>query len=639
MEYFSSGNFSEAGYITDTFFLIDPDGVIRYANDAVFDLLGYARSEVLNQPFHFLYNGDMFRCSYDLDTVTRNKKIISEGWRYKKDKTPLWVETRLSAIYDQEQKLAGYSCLMINRTAQKEKELAILKREERYRLMVQGVRDYAIFLLDVNGYITTWNEGAQRTKGYRENEIIGKHFSIFYTSEDLQTNKPARELEIALATGKYEEEGWRIKKNGSVFWANVIITALFNENNELIGFSKVTRDLTERKENEEVLRQSEERYRLLVEQLMDYGIFMLDEKGRISSWNEGARRIKGYNADEIIGKYFSIFYPREDILDGKPARELEIARAVGKYEEEGWRLKKNGERFWANVLITAVYNSEGQLVGYSKVTRDLTEKKHTEQALKDSSERYRILTESLQKTNKELSKANEELEQFASIVSHDLQEPLRTIKSFLQLIDLKLGEQEYDNLQVYIGKSVNAANRMKSLIQNLLQYAQLNKSAPVYAYIQVDELIETALKNLQTAVDLSSATITIEAEIKTVWGDRIQLVQVLQNLLSNSLKFVDATAPEIKLKCYESNGIPTFAVSDNGIGIAENDIHKIFEIFRRLNTKKEYPGTGIGLAICKKIVDRHQGRIWVESEKNKGTTFYFSLNSHAATGVPAYEKI
>lgn len=491
--------------------------------------------------------------------------------------------------------------------------------------MVEAVRDYAIFMLDVQGHIVTWNDGAKRIKGYSSNEITGRHFSTFYTAEDLESKKPERELKIAIATGKYEEEGWRVRKNGSVFWANVVITALFNEQNKHIGFSKVTRDLTERKETEENLRQSEERYRALVEQVTDYGIFMLDEKGRITSWNEGAKRIKGYEAREIIGKYFSIFYPEEDILNGKPAYELKVARAEGKYEEEGWRIRKDGGLFWANVVITAVYSSKGILIGFSKVTRDLTERKEAERALRDSYERYRTLANELKVTNLELSYANEELEQFTSIVSHDLQEPIRTIKSFLQLINMKLNQEQNEDLKNYISKAVDSANRMKELIQNLLHYSQLSKGEMVKEKVNVEDMVNEAIQNVKTSVDKINAEISVEMHVDDVEGDRVQLVQLIQNLLSNALKFTAAQKPKITISSFKENEHVKFAVADNGIGIAENDLNKIFEIFRRLHTK-EYPGTGIGLAICKKIVDRHHGRIWPESDSGKGTTFYFTLN-------------
>jgi len=354
---------------------------------------------------------------------------------------------------------------------------------------------------------------------------------------------------------------------------------------------------------------------------------MLDVDGRIMSWNEGARRIKGYTEQEIVGKYFSIFYPEEDKIANKPAMELRHASKTGKYEEEGWRLRKDGTRFWASVVITAVYNQQKKLAGYSKVTRDLTERKHAERALRDSYQRYREMADALRITNDELSHANKELEQFTSIVSHDLQEPIRTIKSFLQLIELKLNESESSELRSYIAKASTAGNRMKELIQNLLNYSQLSKNEVLSTEVSVDDLINEALQNLRTAIDSTAPKITIEKEVETVYGDRVQLVQLVQNLLSNALKFTDTGQPVVKIRVARENGEVKFSISDNGIGIQQNDMTKIFEIFRRLHTKKEYPGTGIGLAICKKIVDRHHGRIWPESQPGKGSTFHFTINT------------
>lgn len=608
--------------------MLDPDGFIKYSNPAATALTGYSADELLDRNISIIYETqeDRIKAEYELGMARKKGSYVVEGWKMNKEGQKFWGELSFSAIYDELHAFTGFSCIVRDTYTRKKEEFELRQSEERYRLMVEGVRDYCIFMLDPGGHIVTWNDGARRTKGYTANEIIGKHFSTFYTAEDLESKKPERELKIAIATGKYEEEGWRVKKNGSVFWANVVITALFNEQNKHIGFSKVTRDLTERKKDEEELRQSEERYRSLVEQVTDYGIFMLDEKGRIISWNEGAKRIKGYTAGEITGKYFSIFYPEEDILNGKPPYELKMARTEGKYEEEGWRLRKDGTRFWANVVITPVYNNAGALIGYSKVTRDLTERKEAEKALRDSYDRYRQLTEELRITNHELSYANQELEQFTSIVSHDLQEPIRTIKSFLQLIDLKLDSGTIEELKTYIGKSISAANRMKELIHNLLHYSQLGKSELIEQKVSVNELFNQALQNLKTTVDTSRAQIIIENEVDTLYGDPVQLVQLMQNLLSNALKFTDSENPQIRIRCFKENGYVKFAVSDNGIGIAEGDLNKVFEIFRRLNTRKDYPGTGIGLAICKKIVDRHHGRIWPESEPGKGTTFYFTIN-------------
>ncbi|RYZ29716.1 MAG: PAS domain-containing sensor histidine kinase [Chitinophagaceae bacterium] len=612
---------------TEAIFLLDEDGYILYSNDTACTLTGFSADEMKDKHLSLLYlnNNDQLKAEYELALTKKNGKLLAEGWRTKKDGTRFWGELTLS-YFDEQHKLHGYSCMLRDVTERKNNELELRLSEERFRLMVEGVKDYAIFLMDPKGYIMTWNEGAKRHKGYSAQEIIGRHFSTFYTAEDLETKKPERELKIAVETGKYEEEGWRVKKNGSVFWANIVITALFNEQNKLIGFSKVTRDLTERKEREENLRRSEERYRSLVEQVTDYGIFMLDEKGRIISWNEGAKKIKGYTYEEVYGKYFSIFYPEEDVINGKPSFELKKAIAEGKYEEEGWRIKKDGSRFWANVVITAVYNPNGTLIGFSKVTRDLTERKEAERALRESYERYRELSSKLKEINNELSYANKELEQFTSIVSHDLQEPIRTIKSFLQLIEMKLNGGQADQLYSYIAKSIGAADRMRELIKNLLHYSQLNKNEVIETEIDVKVLLNEALQNLRSAVEATNASITIETEVDTIIGDPVQLLQVIQNLISNALKFTNGDEPHVKIRCYEENGYIKFAVSDNGIGIAESDRQKVFEIFRRLHTKKDYPGTGIGLAICKKIVDRHKGRIWPESEPGKGTTFYFTLN-------------
>jgi len=616
--------------ITDAIIMLDRDGYIVFSNPAVTTLTGYSVDEIINEPFSFLYGNQeesRTKIEYELSMALKTGRFSYEGWFTKKDQTRVWIEYTITPAYDDQKKFAGYACLVRDISARKNLEIELRQGEQLYREMVEGVRDYSIFLLNPTGHIVTWNEGAKRINGYLPEEIIGKHFSIFYTRQDLDDKKPERELKIAVETGKYEEEGWRVRKNGSIFWANVVITALFTSQNRHTGFSKVVRDLTIKKEIEESLRQSEERYRSLVEQVLDYGIFMLDEKGRIISWNEGARRIKGYSAEEIIGKHFSIFYTEEDILNNKPPNELRIARNVGKYEEEGWRVKKDGSKFWANVVITAVFNDKGILIGFSKVTRDLTEKKNAEKAVKESYDQMRLLTRQLQATNSELTYANQELEQFTSIVSHDLQEPIRTIKSFLQLIDMKLDASQEVDLKNYISKAINAANRMKELIQNLLHYSQLDKNDVISEDVNVNELIGEALQNLKSSIDTSKANITVENELDYVKGDRVQLLQLIQNLLSNAVKFTAKTNPRVTIRARKENGEAVFSIVDNGIGIAADDQSKIFEIFRRLNTKHNYPGTGIGLAICKKIVSRHRGKIWPESESGKGTTFHFTLNT------------
>jgi PAS domain S-box-containing protein len=251
--------------------------------------------------------------------------------------------------------------------------LARISPEERYRVLVDSIKDYAIFMLDAKGRIATWNTGAERLKGYRAQEIIGRHFSVFYPQEVVASGYPDEELRHAAELGRWEDDGWRVRKDGSRFWANVIITALRDGNGGLMGFAKITRDLSERRHTEEQLRQSEERLRRLMDAVED-AIFMLNPQGQVTSWNGGATRVLGFHASEIIGRHFSRFYPIEGISEREPERELADAAAYGRIEKEGWRLRKDGSRFCAHIVVTAVHGMAGELVGFAKVVRDITER-------------------------------------------------------------------------------------------------------------------------------------------------------------------------------------------------------------------------------------------------------------------------
>ena len=263
---------------------------------------------------------------------------------------------------------------------------ASMSGDARYRILVDAVIDYAIYMLDPSGIVTSWNSGAQRLKGYTEQEIIGEHFSRFYTDEDRQAGLPQRALATAEREGKFESQGWRIRKDGTRFWAHVVVDPIRDASRRLVGFAKITRDLSERKAAEAALRESEEQFRLLVQSVTDYAIYMLDPTGRISSWNSGAQRIKGYRPDEIIGEHFSRFYTEEDRAANEPQRALETAKRKGTFEKEGWRVRKDGTRFWANVVIDPIRDDDGRLLGFAKVTRDITERRAAQQALDEARE-------------------------------------------------------------------------------------------------------------------------------------------------------------------------------------------------------------------------------------------------------------
>ena len=257
---------------------------------------------------------------------------------------------------------------------------ASTEREEEFQALVQAVTEYAIFMMDPDGIIQTWNAGAEQLKGYSEEEIIGEHFSIFYPHEAAEAHIPKENLEKAQERGYLEDEGWRVRKNGERFWANVTITPIRDDDGGLRGFAKVTRDMTERHEYEEQLRQEKERFQRMVREVQDYAIFMLNPEGYVQTWNEGAERIKGYRKEEIVDEHFSVFYPETD-EGASPGEMLAQAAAQGRTADEGWRLRKDGSRFWASVVITALYDDDGELRGFAKVTRDLTERKRREDRL------------------------------------------------------------------------------------------------------------------------------------------------------------------------------------------------------------------------------------------------------------------
>src|SRR5438132_6714168 len=263
-------------------------------------------------------------------------------------------------------------------TQRHEMERALRETEQRFRLIVEGAKEYALLMLDPEGRVVSWNAGAERLKGYRAEEIVGQHHSRFYPPEDVRAGKPERALQQALAEGQWEDEGWRVRKDGSRFWANVIITPLHDAEGTPLGFAKLTRDLTERRRADAVHRQNEERLRLMVDSVKDFAIIMLDSEGRVIRWNAGAERTHGYRGEEILGRHFSRFYPPEDVAQGKPEWELERAVRDGQLEDEGWRLRKDGSRFWANVVITPIRDAQRVLVGFAKVTRDATERRRAE---------------------------------------------------------------------------------------------------------------------------------------------------------------------------------------------------------------------------------------------------------------------
>ncbi len=497
-----------------------------------------------------------------------------------------------------------YNCLSHNSKGEEER----VESPEVFKLLVEQIQDYAIFLLSPKGIVRSWNQGARRIKGYEASEIIGEHFSIFYPQSDIEAKKPENELRIAQEMGKYEEEGWRLRKDGSRLWASVVLTALRDDKGNVCGFAKVTRDLTQKKLQEDQLRQlveSEERFRLLVEQVKDYAIFFLDTRGYVSSWNQGARRIKGYEADEIIGKHFSTFYTEADLATEKPARELAIAIREGRYEEEGWRIKKDRSQFWANVVITALWDSRGNLTGFAKVSRDLTKKKKADESLRARTT---------------------ELEAFAHTLSHDLRAPIRTIASFAELLEEDDGTLAEADRKMHLRRIKKAAVSVNSLIHDILKLSEASLTKTESVRFNVEEVIRDAVQLQEGEILERKAVINIQKAMPWVSLNRTALLQIFSNLIGNALKFSrPGEIPKVEIFSVQVDGGCEIHVKDSGIGIARENQHVIFNAFYRANRNPVQSGNGIGLSIVKRCVERIGGRISVSSAIGEGSNFIVRL--------------
>ncbi len=511
--------------------------------------------------------------------------------------------------------------------------------------MIAEIRDYAIILLDKDGTIIDWNKGAEKIKGYSRSEIIGRRFSIFYPPQDLERGLPDQLLQQALTEGSANHEGWRIKKDGTKFWGSVAITPIHDSSGAHSGFSKVTRDLTERKQAEdrlrsyaeelevrnEELRRSEERYHKMIAEVQDYAIIMLNRVGDIEEWNNGAETIKGYKAKEILGKNFRIFYTEEDRQQKLPEMLLDLAARKGRAQHEGWRVRKDRTKFWGSVTITALHNSDNHIIGFSKVTRDLTERKIAEDNLR--SKNYE-----LEEMNKELGIMNKELSSFAYISSHDLQEPLRKIQTFSSRI-LEVDKANLSEKGVsYFSRIQAASQRMRLLIEDLLTYSRANSAERKYESVSLNRIIKEVLLDLETNIEEKQAVVEF-GSMPDMEIIPFQIHQLLFNLINNALKFSREGVPphiQVQWETVSAREVPGLqnkiaetyhhlSVADNGIGFEQEHSQRIFEVFQRLHGRDQYSGTGVGLAICKKIVENHMGIIRADGRPGEGATFHIYI--------------
>jgi PAS domain S-box-containing protein len=462
--------------------------------------------------------------------------------------------------------------------------------QEHFRELVGPVEEYAVFILNTKGEVQSWNTGAERIKGYKTEEIVGRHFSVFYPPESVAAGWPEHELRVAEAAGHFSEEGWRLRKDGTRFWASVVITALRNRDGSPRGFLKITRDLTERKLAEEGLRQSEERFRLLIEGVQDYAIFMLDPQGGVASWNVGAERINGYKAEEIIGRHFSVFYPPDAAAQGRPDWALRTALQQGRVEDEGWRLRKDGSRFWANAIITALRDKEGTLRGFAKIVRDMTERRKIEA----------------------LQRADRQKNEFLALLAHELRNPLAPIRNALYI----MGQPEASAANAARAREIaeRQVQHMSRLLDDLIDVARVSRGNMELRkeLIDVDVAVASAVEAIRPLIQEQRHQLTVAVPPRTLWieADPARIEQVLINLLTNSVKYTDPGG-HIWVTAEAENGEVVLRVRDSGIGIDPIMLPRIFELFVQAERRMDRAvgGVGIGLSLVKKLVELHSGSV------------------------------
>ena len=531
-----------------------------------------------------------------------------------------------------------------------------------YQLLVESVSDYAIFALDSRGYIRSWNAGAQRFKGYTADEAIGQHFSIFYPSELVAEGFPEFELRMAANTGRFEDEGWRLRKDGTRFWANVVITALRNDSGELVGFAKVTRDLTERRKAEEAIRISEQNFRLLIEGVRDYAIYMLDPEGRVATWNSGAERVSGFETSQIIGRSLARFYPPEAVASNLPEQHLHVAATTGRHEEEGWRVRSDGRRFWASMLITALHAQDGHLIGFATITRDLTERRAAqERALADArrvaSEEAKLaeaaereselrgLADKLRRQASQLEArsrdardaqrradaANRAKSDFLAAMSHELRTPLNAIGGYADLLLMGLSGPVTSQQAEQLGRIKRSQEHLLGIINDILNFSRVEAGQLSYDFgaVPIQQVIDVVVRMLMPQAIAKAVHLEARPCAADVigWADRLKAEQIVLNLVSNAVKFT-AGGGSVVVSCKQVDAeCVALDVTDTGCGIPADKLDAVFEPFvqvgRSLTSAPE--GAGLGLAISRDLARSMKGDIIVKSTIDVGSTFTLTL--------------
>ncbi len=613
--------------------LLDRDGVIRTWNSGAERIEGYRGSEIVGQHFSLFFTAEDKAAGVPAEILahaSRTGRAEQECWRIRKDGGRFWAASVVQPVRDARGRAVGFAEITRDITERRQAQQALYDSERKFRLLVDAIKDCAIYMLDPSGVIVNWNAGAERLKGYSAAEIVGQHFSKFYTREDRMAGLPARVLEAAARDDHYEAEGWRVRKDGGRFWAAVAIDAIRDENNELIGFAKITRDITERQVAQQTLRETARQFRTLIGGVTDYALFMLDPNGLVVNWNSGAERIKGYSADEIIGQHFSRFYTDRDRAAGLPARALQVAAQEGRYEAEGWRVRKDGSLFWANAIIDRIADENGAVIGFAKITRDITERRNAQLALQEA------------QAQRAQAQKMEALGQLTGGVAHDFNNLLMIVGGHLQSLKKLVADDEKGRRAAEAIEL--ATKRGATLTRQLLTFSRRQTFHP--ALTNLSERVEAFRNMLATSLGAAARLVTdIPAEIWPVQIDASEFELALVNLALNARDAMPAQGGVITIAADNVELTPqqtparlqgefvALSIADNGCGIAPDILPLVFDPF--FTTKGPSKGSGLGLSQVYGFAHQSGGTVTITSELGRGTCVTLYLPRGGAATKPA----
>ena len=603
--------------------MLDRQGLIISWNPGAERIKGYVAEEVIGRHFSMFYPAEAVTegiPSRELEVAAREGRFEDEGWRVRKDGSLFWASAVITALRGGDGKLIGFAKVTRDLSERRRYEDSLRMSESRFRALIEGVRDYAIIMLDNNGDVASWNAGAEQIFGFDGNEVIGTHFSRFIVTDGSPFDRSRLELDVAALEGRFRDEALRVRKDGTRFWANVLITALRDSRGVLIGFSQITRDLTERKKHEAELRDSEERFRLLVESVVDYAIITLDDDGVITSWNNGAEKMNGYTASEITGRHFSRLYPPEDIRANKPWKQLQAARERGRVYDESWRMRQDGTQYWANNVIARLPAREGRADTFYMVIQDLTQRRHAE-TLADTAQR---------------------MHEYIAMLAHELRKPLAPIRNAVALMS-RLGMRDplMDSMRQTIDRqSLNLTRIVDELLDvNRVARGQLTIEKQS---IDLRDVLSRAVETSRPLIDAHRHRLHIGIDDHPIecFGDPMRLIQVVVNILNNAAKYTPDEG-DIWLAASQKGGRAEIRVRDNGRGIERDSIDRVFDLFMQVDpsTGSALGGLGVGLALARRIVELHGGSVYATSGGlGKGSEFIIQLPiTHAVPKAPVEE--